>query len=107
MKGTKRVQRWLEISHRVRSCHAQWEDVGPFYIDSAGYVSVISDRLPVGFFDASQRYLMEASEVYGPRWLRVLEGLKRESPCCGWVGSVAHLVHFNFDVGQQNGSIRS
>ena len=27
--------------------------------------SVISDRLPVGFFDASQRYLMEASEVYG------------------------------------------
>jgi hypothetical protein len=32
------VQRWLEIRHGVHSCYAQWEDVGPFYIDSAGYV---------------------------------------------------------------------
>jgi hypothetical protein len=38
MNGTKRVQRWLEIRHSVHSCYAQWEDVGPFNSDSAGYV---------------------------------------------------------------------
>jgi len=30
--------RWLEIRHGVRTCYAQWEDVGPFYTDAAAYV---------------------------------------------------------------------
>jgi hypothetical protein len=30
--------RWLEIRHRAKICYAQWEDVGPFRTDSAGYV---------------------------------------------------------------------
>jgi hypothetical protein len=30
--------RWLEIRHGLKSCYAQWEDVGPFRTDSAGYV---------------------------------------------------------------------
>jgi len=38
MNGTKRVQRGLEIRHGVHSCYAHWNDVGPFYIDSAGYL---------------------------------------------------------------------
>jgi hypothetical protein len=29
---------WLEIRHGVKICYAQWEDVGPFCTDSAGYV---------------------------------------------------------------------
>jgi hypothetical protein len=29
---------WVEIRHRVKTCYAQWEDVGPFYTDSAAYV---------------------------------------------------------------------
>ena len=29
---------WLEIRHGSKICYAQWEDVGPFYTDSAGYV---------------------------------------------------------------------
>jgi hypothetical protein len=29
---------WLEIRHGVKTCYAQWEDVGPFCTDSAGYV---------------------------------------------------------------------
>src|SRR5258708_34807560 len=28
---------------RAKICYAQWEDVGPFNTDSAGYVLVISD----------------------------------------------------------------
>jgi hypothetical protein len=30
--------RWLEIRRRAKICYAQWEDVGPFRTDSAGYV---------------------------------------------------------------------
>jgi len=30
--------RWLEIRHGLKTCYAQWEDVGPFYTDSAAYV---------------------------------------------------------------------
>jgi hypothetical protein len=30
--------RWLEVRHGVKSCYAQWEDVGPFRTDSAAYV---------------------------------------------------------------------
>ena len=30
--------RWLEIRRGLKSCYAQWEDVGPFRTDSAGYV---------------------------------------------------------------------
>jgi hypothetical protein len=30
--------RWLEIRSGVKTCYAQWEDVGPFCTDSAGYV---------------------------------------------------------------------
>jgi hypothetical protein len=30
--------RWLEIRHGSKTCYAQWEDVGPFCTDSAGYV---------------------------------------------------------------------
>jgi hypothetical protein len=29
---------WLEIRHGAKICYAQWEDVGPFCTDSAGYV---------------------------------------------------------------------
>jgi hypothetical protein len=29
---------WLEIRHGAKICYAQWEDVGPFRTDSAGYV---------------------------------------------------------------------
>jgi hypothetical protein len=29
---------WLEIRHNAKICYARWEDVGPFYTDSAGYV---------------------------------------------------------------------
>ena len=29
---------WLAIRHRAKICYAQWEDVGPFRTDSAGYV---------------------------------------------------------------------
>ena len=29
---------WLEIRHGSKICYAQWEDVGPFCTDSAGYV---------------------------------------------------------------------
>jgi hypothetical protein len=29
---------WLEIRHGAKICYAQWEDVGPFSTDSAGYV---------------------------------------------------------------------
>ena len=29
---------WLEIRHGIRTCYAQWEDVGPFYTDSVAYV---------------------------------------------------------------------
>ncbi len=30
--------RWVEIRKRNRSCWAQWEDVGPFHVDSWSYV---------------------------------------------------------------------
>jgi hypothetical protein len=30
--------RWLEIRHGLKTCYAQWEDVGPFFTDSAAYV---------------------------------------------------------------------
>jgi hypothetical protein len=30
--------RWLEIRHGLKACYAQWQDVGPFHTDSAGYV---------------------------------------------------------------------
>jgi len=30
--------RWLEIRHGLKACYAQWEDVGPFHTDLAGYV---------------------------------------------------------------------
>jgi hypothetical protein len=36
---------WLEIRHRAKICYAQWEDVGPFCTDSAGYV--FGDERPV------------------------------------------------------------
>ena len=29
---------WLEIRTGTKICYAQWEDVGPFYTDSAAYV---------------------------------------------------------------------
>jgi hypothetical protein len=29
---------WVEIRHGAKTCYAQWEDVGPFCTDSAGYV---------------------------------------------------------------------
>jgi hypothetical protein len=29
---------WLEIRNEAKICYAQWEDVGPFYTDSAAYV---------------------------------------------------------------------
>jgi hypothetical protein len=29
---------WLEIRHGLKTCYAQWEDVGPFCTDLAGYV---------------------------------------------------------------------
>jgi hypothetical protein len=29
---------WLEIRNGTKICYAQWEDVGPFYTDSAAYV---------------------------------------------------------------------
>ena len=29
---------WVEIRHGAKICYAQWEDVGPFNTDSAGYV---------------------------------------------------------------------
>jgi hypothetical protein len=31
-------ERWLEIRHGLKSCYAQWEDVGPFRTDLVGYV---------------------------------------------------------------------
>jgi hypothetical protein len=30
--------RWIEIRHGIRTCYAQWADVGPFNTDSGGYV---------------------------------------------------------------------
>jgi hypothetical protein len=30
--------RWLEIRHGLKACYAQWDDVGPFRTDLAGYV---------------------------------------------------------------------
>ena len=30
--------RWLEIRHGLKTCYAQWEDVGPLYTDSAAHV---------------------------------------------------------------------
>jgi hypothetical protein len=36
--------RWLEIRHGLKACYAQWEDVGPFHTDSAGYV--FGDKQP-------------------------------------------------------------
>jgi len=30
--------RWIEIRRGIRTCYAQWEDVGPFCTDSAAYV---------------------------------------------------------------------
>jgi len=30
--------RWVEIRHGIKSCYAQWEDVGPFRTDQATYV---------------------------------------------------------------------
>ena len=29
---------WLEVRTGTKICYAQWEDVGPFYTDSATYV---------------------------------------------------------------------
>jgi hypothetical protein len=29
---------WLDIRTGTKICYAQWEDVGPFYTDSAAYV---------------------------------------------------------------------
>jgi len=36
---------WVEIRHGAKICYAQWEDVGPFCTDSAGYV--FGDERPV------------------------------------------------------------
>ena len=30
--------RWIQIRHGIRTCYAQWEDVGPFNTDLASYV---------------------------------------------------------------------
>lgn len=29
---------WLEIRHGLKTCYAQWQDVGPFKTDLAAYV---------------------------------------------------------------------
>jgi len=36
---------WLEIRHGAKICYEQWEDVGPFCTDSAGYV--VGDARPL------------------------------------------------------------
>lgn len=36
--GQPMTLHWLEIRHGAKICYAQWEDVGPFRTDSAGYV---------------------------------------------------------------------
>jgi hypothetical protein len=30
--------RWVEIRHGIKSCYAQWEDVGPFRADHSTYI---------------------------------------------------------------------
>ena len=38
--------RWVEIRHGLKSCYAQWEDVGPFRTDDAACVFGSERPLP-------------------------------------------------------------
>ena len=80
---------WLEIRHGAKVCFAQWEDVGPFCTDSAGYVfgdarpspnlnhgagidvsPAVRDYLDLGPFGLIDwRFVEEADVVHGP-WSR-------------------------------------
>jgi hypothetical protein len=79
--------RWLEIRHGLKSCYAQWEDVGPFRTDSAGYVfgnerplpnanrgaridvsPGVRDHLEIGSLDVVDWRFVEQAEVPGGPW---------------------------------------
>jgi hypothetical protein len=80
--------RWLEIRHGVKTCYAQWEDVGPFYTDSAAYVfgderprpnvnhgagidvsPAVRDYLGLGSFDLIDWRFVEQADVPAGPWL--------------------------------------
>jgi hypothetical protein len=79
--------RWLEIRHGLKSCYAQWEDVGPFRTDSAGYVfgeerpspnvnhgagidvsPAVRDYLGLGALDVVDWRFVEQAEVPAGPW---------------------------------------
>jgi hypothetical protein len=79
---------WLEIRHGAKICYAQWEDVGPFRTDSAGYVfgnerpspnvnrgagidvsPGVRDYLGLGSLDALDWRFVEQAEVPAGPWL--------------------------------------
>jgi hypothetical protein len=78
---------WLEIRHGLKTCYAQWEDVGPFCTDSAGYVfgderpspnvnrgagidvsPAVRDYLGLGSLDLVDWRFVEMSEVSAGPW---------------------------------------
>jgi hypothetical protein len=78
----------LEIRHGLKSCYAQWEDVGPFRTDSAGYVfgndrpspnvnrgagidvsPAVRDYLELGALDMVEWRFVEQAEVPTGPWL--------------------------------------
>jgi hypothetical protein len=78
---------WLEIRHGLKTCYAQWEDVGPFCTDSAGYVfgderpspnvnhgagidvsPAVRDYLGLGSLDLVDWRFVELSEVSAGPW---------------------------------------
>jgi hypothetical protein len=80
--------RWLEIRHGLKACYAQWEDVGPFHTDLAGYVfgderpspnlnhgagidvsPAVRDYLGLGSLDLVDWRFVEQAEVPDGPWL--------------------------------------
>jgi Protein of unknown function (DUF3300) len=78
---------WLEIRHGLKSCYAQWEDVGPFHTNSATYVfggegpspngnhragidvsPAVRDYLGLGSVDVVDWRFVERSEVAVGPW---------------------------------------
>jgi hypothetical protein len=79
--------RWLEIRRGLKSCYAQWEDVGPYRTDSAGYVfgnerpwpnanrgagidvsPAVRDYLGLGSLDLVDWRFVEQAEVPAGPW---------------------------------------
>jgi hypothetical protein len=79
---------WLEVRHGLRTCYAQWEDVGPFCTDSPAYVfgderpspnanygagidvsPAVRDYLRLGSLDLVNWRFVEQNDVVPGPWL--------------------------------------